>query len=167
MRAADASFRNKAEGKGSGMDLGVRDKVFALVGGTSGMAHGAAKVLAQDGARIAMIGRSRDKGEPRARALAEETGADVRMYVADGTKKDVMDQAINQIAADFGRRLDYYTGFVFEIHDSRRPGARQIVGGGRYDRMLGLILNSRGKAKGEAFPPVGFSIWLDRIGAAA
>ncbi len=39
----------------------------------------------------------------------------------------------------FGRRLDYYTGFVFEI---RAPGAsdklvqKPLGGGGRYDRLL-------------------------------
>jgi ATP phosphoribosyltransferase regulatory subunit len=60
-------------------------------------------------------------------------------------------------AADFGRRLDYYTGFVFEIHDPRRHNGRQIVGGGRYDRLLALI------AHGESIPAVGFAIWLDRI----
>ena len=61
-------------------------------------------------------------------------------------------------AADFGRRLDYYTGFVFEVHDASRPGSGQIVGGGRYDRMMGLI------SGGAAVPAVGFSIWLARIG---
>ncbi len=61
-------------------------------------------------------------------------------------------------AADFGRRLDYYTGFVFEVHDASRPGGGQIVGGGRYDRMMALI------SAGAAVPAVGFSIWLDRIG---
>ncbi|MCB1489264.1 MAG: ATP phosphoribosyltransferase regulatory subunit [Bauldia sp.] len=62
-------------------------------------------------------------------------------------------------AADFGRRLDYYTGFVFEMHASRRRGARQIVGGGRYDRLVALIGDTG------AVPAVGFAIWLDRIGA--
>jgi len=61
-------------------------------------------------------------------------------------------------AADFGRRLDYYTGFVFEIHDPRRRDGRQIVGGGRYDRLLSLI------GHGRSVPAVGFAIWLDRIG---
>ncbi len=61
-------------------------------------------------------------------------------------------------AADFGRRLDYYTGFVFEVHDAARPGSGQIVGGGRYDRMMVLI------SSGTTVPAVGFSIWLDRIG---
>lgn len=63
-------------------------------------------------------------------------------------------------AADFGRRLDYYTGFVFEIHDPRRRDSRQIVGGGRYDKLLSLI------GDGGSVPAVGFAIWLDRIGSA-
>lgn len=63
------------------------------------------------------------------------------------------------LAADFGRRLDYYTGFVFEIHDSQRSDGRQIVGGGRYDRLVAMI------GDGQSLPAVGFAIWLDRIGA--
>jgi ATP phosphoribosyltransferase regulatory subunit len=64
-------------------------------------------------------------------------------------------------AADFGRRLDYYTGFVFEFR--RTKTAREaILGGGRYDRMTAHI-----GAGGEAVPAVGFAIWPDRIGGAA
>ena len=60
-------------------------------------------------------------------------------------------------AADFGRRLDYYTGFVFEIH--RTGGASQpIVGGGRYDRLMSML-----GADG-MIPAVGFAIWLERTG---
>jgi ATP phosphoribosyltransferase regulatory subunit len=60
-------------------------------------------------------------------------------------------------AADFGRRLDYYTGFVFEFQTGKTDGP--IIGGGRYDRMTALIGDT-----GEAVPAVGFSVWLDRIG---
>jgi ATP phosphoribosyltransferase regulatory subunit len=67
--------------------------------------------------------------------------------------------------ADFGRRLDYYTGFVFDMHDPKRRAGKQIVGGGRYDRMLGVISKSRGLGNGAAVPAVGFAIWLDRFGA--
>jgi ATP phosphoribosyltransferase regulatory subunit len=63
-------------------------------------------------------------------------------------------------AADFGRRLDYYTGFVFEFHAAR--GTEPLIGGGRYDRMMGLIARSRG-GEGESVPAVGFAIWLDRV----
>jgi ATP phosphoribosyltransferase regulatory subunit len=71
-----------------------------------------------------------------------------------------VDVAALSFAADFGRRLDYYTGFVFEIHDTRRRDGRQVVGGGRYDRLLSLI------GHGRSIPAVGFAIWLDRIGGA-
>ena len=70
-----------------------------------------------------------------------------------------IDLARLAFAADFGRRLDYYTDFVFEVHRPGRSHSRPIVGGGRYDRLLGLI------GGGGAVPAVGFAIWLDRIGA--
>jgi len=98
--------------------------------------------------RIA-IGAAVDRFEKRAEALA-----------AAG-----VDPAGLTFAADFGRRLDYYTGFVFEIHDAQRPQLSQIVGGGRYDRLLALIPGQNG-ARG-SIPAIGFSIWLDRIGEAS
>jgi NAD(P)-dependent dehydrogenase (short-subunit alcohol dehydrogenase family) len=85
------------------MDLRVKDKVYALVGGTGGMGLDAAKVLAADGARVALIGRGRARGEPRAKAMAEETGSDVRMFEADGTKKGALEAAIEEVVAQFGR----------------------------------------------------------------
>lgn len=45
------------------------------------------------------------------------------------------DEAV-QFAPRFGRDLDYYTGFVFEIWARAGDGALQIAGGGRYDNLL-------------------------------
>jgi ATP phosphoribosyltransferase regulatory subunit len=61
--------------------------------------------------------------------------------------------------AAFGRPLDYYTGLVYEIAatGSDRPAA----GGGRYDRLLTLL------GAPSEIPGVGFSVWLDRLQAAA
>lgn len=60
--------------------------------------------------------------------------------------------------ASFGRRLDYYTGLVFEIEC---PGqTKPVAGGGRYDHLMSLL-----GAEAE-IPAVGFSIWLDRLAAA-
>ena len=59
--------------------------------------------------------------------------------------------------AAFGRPIDYYTGLVFE---ARAPGSDEpLVGGGRYDRLMGLL------GATEPIPAVGFSVWLDRVGA--
>jgi ATP phosphoribosyltransferase regulatory subunit len=60
--------------------------------------------------------------------------------------------------SSFGRRLDYYTGLIFEV---TAPGvAKPLAGGGRYDRLLNLL----GARK--SIPAIGFSIWLDRIARA-
>lgn len=59
-------------------------------------------------------------------------------------------------AASFGRSLEYYTGFVFEIHDARNRAAGPVAGGGRYDGLSELL-------GGASLPAVGFSIWLDRM----
>ncbi|HVY19372.1 MAG TPA: ATP phosphoribosyltransferase regulatory subunit [Bauldia sp.] len=63
-------------------------------------------------------------------------------------------------AADFGRRLDYYTGFVFEVPGRGKGGP--AIGGGRYDSMTAHIGDATA-----AVPAVGFSVWLDRIGKEA
>ncbi|MFC6490442.1 ATP phosphoribosyltransferase regulatory subunit, partial [Nitratireductor sp. GCM10026969] len=59
--------------------------------------------------------------------------------------------------AGFGRPLDYYTGFVFEIGTDALD--QPLAGGGRYDRLLTLLGAER------PIPGVGFSIWLDRVAA--
>jgi 3-oxoacyl-[acyl-carrier protein] reductase len=85
------------------MDLGVAGKVFAVVGGTTGMGYAAARVLAQDGAKVALVGRHLAPGEEHARRLAAETGADVRMFAGDGTRAGELDAAIAAAHAAFGR----------------------------------------------------------------
>lgn len=60
--------------------------------------------------------------------------------------------------ARFGRRLDYYTGLVFEIECEGL--AKPVAGGGRYDRLMSLLGASA------PIPAVGFSIWLDRLALA-
>jgi ATP phosphoribosyltransferase regulatory subunit len=59
--------------------------------------------------------------------------------------------------ASFGRQLDYYSGFVFEVTDAAAADDVPLVGGGRYDQLL--------KALGAPRPvaAVGYSVWVDRI----
>ena len=59
----------------------------------------------------------------------------------------------------FGRGLDYYTGFVFELHDPAARTAGQLVAGGRYDGLL-MRLGS-----GRAISAVGFAVWIERLAA--
>jgi ATP phosphoribosyltransferase regulatory subunit len=57
----------------------------------------------------------------------------------------------------FGRGLDYYTGFVFELHDPAAAPNGPLVAGGRYDELL-----SRLGAKAP-IPAVGFAVWIERV----
>ena len=60
-------------------------------------------------------------------------------------------------AAGFGRRLGYYDGFVFDIHDATRVEVGQVSGGGRYD---GLVRHFKAA---EAVKAVGFAVWPERF----
>jgi ATP phosphoribosyltransferase regulatory subunit len=59
----------------------------------------------------------------------------------------------------FGRGLDYYTGYVFELHDPDARVAGQLVAGGRYDGLLTRL----GSPK--SIPAVGFAVWIERLAA--
>ncbi|QFS95988.1 ATP phosphoribosyltransferase regulatory subunit [Labrenzia sp. THAF191b] len=70
-----------------------------------------------------------------------------------------IDPARLTFAAEFGRRLDYYSGFVFEIHAVNPHVEGPLVGGGRYDKLVTLL------GAEDDVPAIGFSMWLDRIAA--
>src|SRR3954452_16791560 len=62
-------------------------------------------------------------------------------------------------ATAFGRGLDYYTGFVFELHDPAARVGGQLVAGGRYDGLLTRL------GSAQAIPAVGFAVWIERLAA--
>ena len=62
-----------------------------------------------------------------------------------------------KFASGFGRGMDYYTGFVFEMHDPAARVTGPLVAGGRYDGMLARL-----GAK-QTIPAVGFSVWIERL----
>jgi ATP phosphoribosyltransferase regulatory subunit len=61
-----------------------------------------------------------------------------------------------RFATAFGRGVDYYTGFEFELHASGN-GAEPLVAGGRYDGLLTRL------GAGTPIPAVGFSVWIDAL----
>jgi ATP phosphoribosyltransferase regulatory subunit len=62
-------------------------------------------------------------------------------------------------AAGFGRELEYYTGFTFQIEADTPHGAVAVAGGGRYDNLLSDMGAPR------AVPAVGCAIHTDRLKA--
>jgi ATP phosphoribosyltransferase regulatory subunit len=57
----------------------------------------------------------------------------------------------------FGRGFDYYTGFVFELHDARSKGP--LIAGGRYDGLLTRL------GAHEQIPAVGFAASIEELSA--
>lgn len=126
--------------------------------------------LAPEAARILRgylaIAAPLDRAADAVAAFAAGAGLDLSAALERFSRRTVLiaergvETGTIAFAGEFGRRLDYYTGFMFEIHDRSRPAASgngQIVGGGRYDRLLQLM------GAGESVPAVGFSIWLERV----
>ena len=50
-----------------------------------------------------------------------------------------VDPAQVQFTAHFGRNMEYYTGFVFELWARDKEGPVQMAGGGRYDTMMEML----------------------------
>jgi ATP phosphoribosyltransferase regulatory subunit len=61
-----------------------------------------------------------------------------------------------RFATSFGRGVDYYTGFEFELHATGN-GAEPLVAGGRYDGLLTRL------GATAPIPAVGFSVWIDAL----
>lgn len=90
-------------------------------------------------------------------ALGIDTVLDSFEKRSEGLARRGIDLTTLSFSAGFGRRLDYYSGFVFEIYDAGCKPGQPIIGGGRYDRLLPAL-----GAK-VTVPAVGFALWLDRI----
>jgi ATP phosphoribosyltransferase regulatory subunit len=67
-----------------------------------------------------------------------------------------IDTAKVRFSTSFGRGLDYYTGFEFELH-GKGNGPEPLVAGGRYDGLMTQLGASA------PIPAVGFSIWIETL----
>ncbi len=114
---------------------------FLAIAGTPDNVAAALRALADD-ASIS-LGAALDLFESRTGFLAAR-GVDLRRI---------------RFATAFGRGVDYYTGFVFELHDPERRIDGHLVAGGRYDALLGRLGSAR------PIPAVGLAVWIERLAA--
>jgi ATP phosphoribosyltransferase regulatory subunit len=69
-----------------------------------------------------------------------------------------IDVGKTRFSTAFGRGLDYYTGFEFEVHHTGN-GTEPLVAGGRYDGLMTQL------GSATPIPAVGFSIWVEALTA--
>jgi ATP phosphoribosyltransferase regulatory subunit len=67
-----------------------------------------------------------------------------------------IDTSLTRFSTSFGRGLDYYTGFEFELH-AKGNGIEPLVAGGRYDGLMTQL------GSAAPIPAVGFSVWIETM----
>lgn len=88
------------------MDLGLKDATAVVVGGGRGMGLATARCLAEDGARVALIGRTPDVLADAATALAEIGSPDTLALAADTTDADQVQRAFDEVGERWDGRLN-------------------------------------------------------------
>jgi 3-oxoacyl-[acyl-carrier protein] reductase len=78
------------------MDLGLKGRAALVTGASKGLGHGIARALAEEGARVAVSSRSRERIETAARAIGG------RAYVHDSADLDSTGELIDAVEADLG-----------------------------------------------------------------
>jgi len=87
--------------------------------------------------------------------LSSALGAFERRLDMFAARKINLDRAV--FSAQFGRNLEYYTGFVFQLEMPGQGVAGHLAGGGRYDNLL------TGLGAPNPVPAVGCAIHLERL----
>jgi NAD(P)-dependent dehydrogenase (short-subunit alcohol dehydrogenase family) len=88
------------------MDLGLKDAAAVVVGGGRGMGLASARCLAEDGARVALVGRTASVLDSAATDLAELGSPDVLGLVADTTDSDQVQRVFDELSARWGGEVN-------------------------------------------------------------
>jgi len=137
---ADRFLEQSALGAGAGLPRDMRTLIEKFLAVSGNPDEAAAELRALASAAGVKIGPALDLFESRTGFLAAR-GVDV---------------APIRFSTGFGRGLDYYTGFVFELADLT---SETLVAGGRYDDLLTRLGASA------PIPAIGFAVWIERLAA--
>jgi NAD(P)-dependent dehydrogenase (short-subunit alcohol dehydrogenase family) len=88
------------------MDLGLKDATAVVVGGGRGMGFAAARCLAEDGARVALVGRTKDVLEQAAKELTDRGSPDAVGLVADTTDAEAVQRVFEELSQRWGGELN-------------------------------------------------------------
>src|SRR5438105_9739974 len=112
--------------------------------------------------RFLSIAGDPDDAIAQLRALADDTKLNITAAI-DQFESRVgfmaargIDTGKTRFSTSFGRGLDYYTGFEFELH-GKGNGVEPLVAGGRYDGLMTQL------GAPNPIPAVGFSVWVEAL----
>jgi len=112
--------------------------------------------------RFLAISGEPDKAVAQLRALAKDAKLNLTAAI-DQFESRIgfmaargIDTGKTRFSTSFGRGVDYYTGFEFELHNKGDSG-EPLVAGGRYDGLMTQLGAST------PIPAVGFSVWVETL----
>ena len=112
--------------------------------------------------RFLSISGDPDDAVAQLRALASDAKLDITAAI-DQLESRIgfmaargIDTGATRFSTAFGRGVDYYTGFEFELH-ARDNGVEPLVAGGRYDGLMTQL------GAATPIPAVGFSVWVEAV----
>jgi ATP phosphoribosyltransferase regulatory subunit len=112
--------------------------------------------------RFLAISGDPDDALGQLRALASDAGLDIHAAIDQVESRTGFMAARGletrriSFATSFGRGVDYYTGFEFELQ-RKGNGDEPLVAGGRYDGLMTQL------GAAAPIPAVGFSIWIEAL----
>lgn len=85
------------------MDLGLREKIALVTGGSAGIGRAIARRLAHEGASVVICGRRMARLEEAASVLRDETGGRIEAVAADVTVPEDVAHLVQEVKRMFGR----------------------------------------------------------------
>ena len=138
----------------------IADRFLDQAAGAAGGLPGEKRTLIE---RFLAIGGDPDEAAAELRALAGDSGAaiDAAIDLFESRTGFLAARGVDvtriRFSTAFVRGLDYYSGFVFELHPEAGAADRPLVAGGRYDGLLTRLGSTA------PIPAVGFAAWIERL----
>ncbi|WP_297726854.1 SDR family oxidoreductase [Mycobacterium sp.] len=114
------------------MDLGLANATAVVVGGSRGMGLATARCLADEGARVAVVGRSRDALDSAVTDLSGRGSPDALGFVADVGDAG----AVDKVFADLGERWDGELNVLINTVGPGAAGSFEVLSDEQWHRAV-------------------------------